>query len=154
MGDGMDRFTIGFFGGLAAGVVVGIIAMVMNMAGLCRLCLIALGGGVFQKELLQGTPSVGWIVLGWIGHLIISATLGVAIAVLLTYTGKKLAVLKGIFLAVATWYLLIGIFAPLAGYLPESPQWAELLLVLGYHVLFGGLTAYLITRYGSTEKVT
>ncbi|MBS4031782.1 MAG: hypothetical protein KGZ63_10260 [Clostridiales bacterium] len=150
----MDRATVGFVAGLAGDVIIGVIAMAMNILGLCKICLIALGGGVFQQQLLQEPVGLGWILLGWVSHLIISASLGVGIAVMFTYLGEKRAVLKGAFFGSVVWYLLIGIFAPLAGYLPESPKWIELFIVFGYHIAFGGLVAYLIVRYGNTEKIT
>ena len=150
----MDRTTVGFVAGLAGGGIIGVIAMTMNVLGLCKICLIALGGGVFQQQLLQEPVELGWIMLGWVSHLIISASLGVGIAVMFTYLGEKRAVLEGAFFGSVVWLLLIGVFAPLAGYLPESPKWFELFIVLGCHIAFGGLVAYLIVRYGNTEQIT
>ncbi len=86
--------------------------------------------------------------------MILSASLGVATAFMLTYLGEKLAVLKGAFFGAVVWYLLIGVFATLAGYFPESPQLIELFIVFGYHIAFGGLVAYLIVKYGKTGIIT
>ena len=147
----MERATVGFLSGLAGGIIIGLISLTLYTTGLCRICLVALEGGIFQQQLLPRTASLGWIILGSIAHLILSASLGVAIAFMLTYLGEKLAILKGAFLGAIVWYLLIGVLSPLAGYLPESPNLTDLFIVLGYHIAFGGFVAFLIMKYGTKE---
>ncbi|MCW3491669.1 hypothetical protein [Dethiobacter alkaliphilus] len=149
----MNRVNAGALAGLLVGIVIGLIAMGMNMIGLCEICLIALGGGVFQQQLLQEPVAIGWILMGWVSHLIISIGLGIIFAFLLTYIGERLAVVKGAFFGAVVWYIAIGIFAPLAGYLPESPDPLELFIVFSYHLIFGMLVAYFIVKYGSTEVI-
>ncbi len=130
---------------------MGLISLTLYMTGLCGICLVALGGGIFQQQLLPRNVSLGWVMLGFITNLILSGSLGVAIAFMLTYLGEKLAILKGAFLGAIVWYLLIGVFSPLAGYLPESPSLTDLFIVLGYHIAFGGFVAFLIMKYGTKE---
>jgi hypothetical protein len=150
----MDRATVGFLSGLAGGMVTGTISLTLYMTGLCEICLVALGGGIFTQQLLPRSASLDWMILGFITNLILSGSLGVAIAFMLTYLGEKLAILKGAFFGSIVWYLLIGVFAPLAGYLPESPVLIDLFIILGYHIAFGGFVAFLIVKYGKTEAIT
>ncbi len=147
----MERLTVGFLSGLAAGVIVGVISLTLYLTGLCELCLVAIGGGIFQSHILPETAGLGWLILGVIDHLILSASLGIAMALILTRFGDNLAILKGAFFGSVVWYLLIGIFSPLSGYLPEAPDLAALFILLGYHVAFGGLVAYLIVKYSKTK---
>lgn len=147
----MERVTTGFLSGLTGGIIIGIISLILYTTGLCGICLVALGGGIFQQQLLPRNVNFGWVILGFITNLILSGSLGVAIAFMLTYLGEKFAILKGAFFGSIVWYLLIGVFTPLAGYLPESPKLIDLFMVLGYHIAFGGLVAFLIVKYGIKE---
>ncbi len=150
----MNRGTAGFLSGLAGGTIIGVISLGLYLTGLCGICLVALGGGIFQQQLLPANTSLGWVMLGFINNLILSGSLGVAIAFMLTYLGEELGILKGAFFGAIVWYLLIGVFSPLVGYLPESPNLIDLFIVLGYHIIFGGFVAFLIMRFGTTYTIT
>lgn len=147
----MDRIVAGGLAGLVSGIILGLITTVLSLLGFCKLCLIAIGGGIFVRQILKSPIPIGWMMIGWLNHLIVSVALGIVLAYILTYMGKEYAVLKGAFFGAVVWYLLIGIFAPLAGYLPPSPEPLELFIVFGYHVFFGGLAAYLTTRLSSLQ---
>jgi hypothetical protein len=142
----MDRSLNGGAAGLIAGAVVGALSLLFYTLGVCNLCLVAIGGGLSNKNMLARTVAPAWTILGFLDNLIISLILGVVLAYILHFTGSKHAILKGMGFGAVVWLIDIVIIAPLAGYIPKSPQPLDLAILLGYHLLFGSLTAFLIIR--------
>ncbi|MBS4022008.1 MAG: hypothetical protein KGZ79_06265 [Dethiobacter sp.] len=143
----MDRLTAGSVAGLASGIVVGTISQILHALGICRMCLVSIGGGMFLREMLGATAPLYWQLVGWATHLIISGLLGVFTVYILVLTGREYALWKGLLFGAAVWFLSIAFISPLAGYLPRNASPADFFIVLAYHLLFGALTAWLLVRY-------
>ncbi len=148
----MDKITAGSLAGLGAGIVIGLISLILYLSGICRMCLITIGGGIVRQEMLTAdaaTPT--WLLFGWTTHLIISVLLGIFLTYLLYLTGRDFALLKGIIFGAAAWFIDIVIISPPAGYIPRSAaDPGELLILLAGHMLFGLLTAWLLCRYAKS----
>ena len=144
----MDKTAAGAAAGFAAGLVIGLISTVLNKTGICELCLINIGGGMFTRTIMVATAPAVWQVIGWLVHLTLSIVLGVILAYIIHFTGKDFALLKGAIFGAVIWVVDIGIISPLAGYMVASPQPVDLLFLFSYHVLFGLLVAALLLRYG------
>lgn len=151
----MDKALSGALAGLAAGLIIGIVSFGLYTLNICRLCLVAIGGGLFTQQMLpQGTTFI-WLLLGWVDHLVMSMILGIILVFILHYTGRDYAIVKGAIYGAIVWYFAIGIIAPLAGFTPPSPRAADLLVLLAYHLVFGMLAAWLMVRFGTwkAEKI-
>lgn len=148
----MDRAVIGGVSGVIAGIVVGIISKILYGLNLCNLCLVAIGGGLFQREMLTN-KSFMWHVLSWIDHLAMSLILGVILIYILHYTGRDLAPFKGAVFGMIVWYINIAIISPLVGYIPPSPDAVSLMLLLTYHILYGFIAAWLIIKIAKRKQM-
>ncbi len=49
----MERVTVGFLAGLAGGIIIGIVSVTLHKIGICEICLVALGGGIFSNNYLK-----------------------------------------------------------------------------------------------------
>jgi hypothetical protein len=150
----MDRVVAGSAAGLVAGVVLGVTANLLNAAGLTEYSSVQIAGGVFTGEHLTEPMSLGMLVVAWSSHLVISMTVGVVLAYLLSYTGQDFGVLKGILLGGFAWLFNNGIMAPLLDLelLPPMTN-ADLIFSLGRHLAFGALSAALLLHvFRPTEK--
>lgn len=148
----MDKPLLGSIAGLIAGTVTGAISFLLYSMGLCKLCLVAIGGGLFSRNMLTKSVPPAWTVLGFVDHFIMSIILGVVLAYILHFTGTDYALLKGLGFGATVWYINIAIVAPLAGYIPKSPQPADLAILLGYHLLFGLLASWVIVKLGNKYR--
>ena len=142
----MDRTVIGAKAGLLAGSIVGVISAILNTLDFYQLCLIKIGGGLFQKQMLSTNSTLGWMVLGWINHFVISAVLGMLFIYFLRYTDKGHARLKGIGFGAFIWTVDIAFMSPLLGYIPQNVRPIDFAIMLAYHLFFGYLTAMFIKR--------
>ena len=143
----MDKIIAGSLVGLGAGIVIGIISFGLYMLNICQMCLIAIGGGVLWQEMLVSNAPLSWILIGWITHLIISGLLGVFIIYVLYLTGWDFALLKGLLIGTAFWFIDIVFISSLAGYISRTANPVDLLIILAYHMLYGILAAWLLVRY-------
>ncbi|MBS4030154.1 MAG: hypothetical protein KGZ63_01840 [Clostridiales bacterium] len=149
----MDRAVIGGAAGAIAGIVIGIISHVLYLFNFFNLCLIAIGGGLHRRGMLARTDGFMWHVLGWTGHFTISLILGIVLIYILHYTGKEFALLKGAVFGMIVWYINIAIISPLVGYIPPSPDAANLMLLLSYHILYGLIAAWLIIKIVNRKQL-
>lgn len=149
----MDRAAIGGTSGVIAGIIVGIISHILYVSDLCKLCLVAIGGGLFRRGMLPRTEGIMWQVLGWMDHLAMSLILGTILIYILQYTGKDYTLLKGAVFGMIVWYINIAIISPLAGYIPPSPDATSLLLLFSYHILFGLIAAWLIIKISKRKHL-
>lgn len=145
------RITGGAVAGVAAAVVMGITAMIFKLLGLCDLCIISIGGGLFAGALLKTSPL--WLVIGWSVHLLIGVLLGVIFVCILTYVGRDYAVVKGVVFGGLVWVVQIGVIGKILGVIPDRPPPGELLILFGYHLLYGAVLGYVVSRWVSTETV-
>ena len=123
------------------------------MIGQCELRLINIGGGVFTRNMLTEAAPLAWKAVGWLVHLTVSMLLGAILAYVLHYTGKDFALLKGGMFGSVIWLFTIGGISPLAEYTLPFPRPLDLVILLGYHALFGMMVAWLLARYGKLETV-
>lgn len=142
----VDRITKGAVSGIIAGIAMGLISMTLHAVKICKLCIIAIGGGIFSGQQMEGYNVYG-LVLSWLIHLALSAALGILIVIVLDYFGTKYHILKGACLLILVYLVNIGIIAPLRGVLPDHQGFFDLLLLLLYHIFFGGLASFLIVKY-------
>lgn len=140
-----NLFSGGALSGIIAGIVMGLISMLLHAQKICKLCIIAIGGGIFSGQLL-GDYNIYGLILSWLIHLALSAAFGILTATILSYTGPKHYFLKGAGIMTLVYLFDIGLIAPLRGILSDNQQFPDLLLVLFYHIFFGCLAAYLIVR--------
>ncbi|KJS80944.1 MAG: hypothetical protein JM58_18150 [Peptococcaceae bacterium BICA1-8] len=136
----------GAVSGIIAGIVMGLISMALSAVKICKLCLIAIGGGLFTGQLMDEFNGYG-IILSWFIHLALSGALGILIVLMLHYFGTKYHILKGAGLLTLVYLANIGVIAPLRGVFPDNQEFFDLLLILLYHILFGGLASFLIVKY-------
>ncbi len=147
-----DRITAGAVGGLVAGVLMGFISMILNLVGICDLCVINIGFSIFSTGQF-GESTIFEILFGWIIHLVLSVTFGVLIAIMLTYFGTKFHILKGATLIALLFIVNMGIIGPMLGTIPGEAGIFDFYLMLFYHIIFGGLSSYIIVRYGNLKVV-
>lgn len=140
-----DRLNHGAVSGIIAGIVMGLISMTLHELKICKLCIIAIGGGIFSGQQMEGYNVYG-LILAWLIHLALSAALGILIVIMLNYFGNKHHILKGAGLLTLVYLANIGVIAPLRGVLPGNQDYFDLLLLLLYHILFGSLASFLINR--------
>lgn len=149
----MDKMVAGGTAGMVSGLIVGLISTILYILDFCRISLVAIGGGIFMREMMAQKGFL-WLLTSWAANLALSMALGIALVYLLVMTGEKFALLKGAMLGAVVWYLLIGIIAPLAGYIPPVVRALEPIMMLAYHLLFGVLTAWWIVRWGVLKQST
>ncbi len=137
---------------MAAGVLGGSISHLLYISGILGVDLIAIGGGLFRREMLPQNSPLAWVLMGWITHLIISSLLGVLISYILYIAGRDFALWKGLLTGVAAWFVGIALIAPLAGYISATAGPADIWALLGYHLLYGVLTAWLLVRYAGSGR--
>ncbi|MBS4026903.1 MAG: hypothetical protein KGZ96_14710 [Clostridia bacterium] len=147
-----DRITAGAVSGIIAGIIMGLISMILFAANICKLCIIAIGGGIFTGHLMNNFTLEGYI-LSWLIHLALSGAFGVMIAIMLTYLGTKHHILKGAGLLTLVFIADIGFLAPLRGIFPDNQAYFDLLLLLLYHIFFGSLASYIFVKYHSKKLV-
>ena len=111
----MDKPVLGAKAGLLSGVIVGTVSAVLNVLGVCQLCLIKTGGGFFAREMITSNEITLWTFLGWVNHLIISIILGIIWVYFIYYTGKDYAVVKGLILGIIFWMINYSFISPLTG---------------------------------------
>ncbi len=143
----MDRAAAGGLAGIVSGIIVGFISFALHLLGICRICLISIGGGMFRQEMLGVTAPMSWLLLGWVTHLIISSLLGIMLVYILVFTGREHALWKGLLFGSAVWAVDIMFVSPLAGFVPLNANPIDLFIVLGYHMLFGILVAWFLVRH-------
>jgi hypothetical protein len=143
----VDKVTAGGLAGLGAGIVAGAVSQILFALGICRLCMIAIGGGLFRQQMLPQDAPLIWTIMGWVNHLVVSSLLGVLMIYLLVWTGRKYILLKGVLYGAAVWFVAISLISPLAGYIPPSPNPVDMAMILGYHMLYGVVAAWLLARY-------
>ena len=141
-----DRITLGATSGIIAGSIMGAISLALFTLGICELCIIAIGGGIFTGQLMEGYSFFGML-LSWSIHLALSSVLGIVVALMLKYFGDRYNVLKGAVLLTLVYLINIGMLAPLRGVFPDNQNFFDLFLILLYHILFGGLASYLIVKF-------
>ncbi|WP_408956270.1 hypothetical protein [Natroniella sp. ANB-PHB2] len=144
-----DRITTGALSGLAAGILMGLISMTLFRMQICKLCIIAIGGGIFTGQL--GDLHIYGLIIAWLVHLALSSTFGILIATMLDYLGTDYYMLKGAALLILIYLANIGIIAPLRGTIPDSPEFFDLFLILLYHIFFGALTSFLVVKYSNLK---
>jgi hypothetical protein len=143
----VDKVAAGGLAGLGAGIVAGAVSHILFALGICRLCMIAIGGGLFRQQMLTEGMGLSWNIIGWVNHLLISSLLGVLMIYLLVLTGRKYILLKGLLYGAAVWFVAIELISPLAGYIPPAPNPVDMAIMLGYHMLYGVVAAWLLARY-------
>ncbi|MDW7651170.1 MAG: hypothetical protein SCK29_04895 [Bacillota bacterium] len=148
----MDKPVSGAAAGLVSGMTVGIISMALYMFGICNLCLVAIGGGLFNRAIVPPVLSVQNIA-GWAAHLTLGMILGILFIYILYFTGRDFALLKGALFGTAVWYVAIGLVLPVSGMIPGNANTADIMILLAYHLLFGLLTAALLVRYAKLETI-
>ncbi|MCK8818068.1 hypothetical protein MWH28_11935 [Natroniella sulfidigena] len=146
----MFDHAIGALSGIIAGIFMGLISMTLFRIGICKLCIIAIGGGIFTGQLVELQPY--GLIIAWLTHLSLSAAFGILITIVLNHFGSKYHVLTGAVLLTLIYLANIGIIAPLRGTIPDDPEYFDLLLILLYHIFFGSLTSFLIVKYGNKER--
>jgi uncharacterized membrane protein YagU involved in acid resistance len=149
----MDRLVGGAATGLGAGLAIGFISNVLYILNVCKLCLVAIGGGFARQRMLGEAEGFAWFVLGWVDHLRISMLFGIILAYVLHYTGLNYVLLKGAFFGAVLWLLGIAMISPLAGYIPPSPSPLDLSIMLAYHIIYGLLVSRILIRFTKTEPV-
>lgn len=141
----MDRVIAGSAAGLVAGIVFGIAVHLLHTAGLTEYSSIRIAGGVFTQQYMTDPLSAGMLAVAWSSHLVISMTVGVALAYSLSLTGRDFGVLKGVLLGGFVWLFNFGIMAPLLEFELLPPMnYSDLAFSLGRHLLFGALAAALL----------
>jgi hypothetical protein len=149
----MDKMVAGGMAGVVSGLIVGLISTVLYILDFCRISMVAIGGGIFMREMMVQKGFL-WLLTSWAANITLSMALGVTLVYLLVLTGEKYALLKGAMFGAVVWYLLIGVIAPLGGYMPPVVRALEPILMLAYHLLFGVLTAWWIIRWGVLKQST
>jgi len=147
-----DRLNTGAASGIIAGIIMGLISMTLFAVGICELCIIAIGGGIFTGELM-GKLFIDGIILAWLIHFVLSGAFGIMIAIMLKYFGRKYHILKGAGLLTLVYLVNIGFLAPIRGVFPDNQDYFDLLLILLYHILFGSLASFLIVKYEQKKIV-
>ena len=148
-----DRITLGAVSGIIAGIVMGLISMTLHAVKICKLCIIAIGGGLFSGQQMEEYNVYG-LILAWLVHLALSAALGILIVIMLDYFGTKYHILKGAGLLTLVYLANIGIIAPLRGVFPNNQDFFDLLLILLYHIFFGSLASFIFVKYKNDELMT
>ncbi len=141
-----NLFITGTISGISAGVIMGLTSMALHATKICKLCIIAIGGGVFSGRLMEGYNVFG-LILSWVIHFALSVFFAILIIIMLHYTGSKYYTIKGAGLLTLIFLANIGIIAPLRGIMPANPAFSDLLLLLFYHILFGVLAGFFIVKY-------
>lgn len=136
----------GAVSGIIAGIIMGLISMLLHAVKICKLCIIAIGGGIFSGQLMEGYNVYG-IVLSWLTHFALSGSIGILIAIMLHYSGTKYHILKGAGLLTLVYLADIGVIAPLRRVLPDNQEFFDLSIILFYHIFFGSLASFLIVKY-------
>ena len=142
----------GAVSGIIAGIIMGLISMALHTVKICKLCIIAIGGGIFSGQLMEGFNAYG-LVLSWLTHLTLGGLFGILIAILLYYSGTKYHMLKGAGLLTLVYLANIGVIAPLRGAFPDNQNFFDLLLILFYHIFFGSLASFLVVKYKHKAEV-
>lgn len=137
----LNKPLYGVAAGLGAGLIIGIISNVLYSLDLCGLCLVVQTRGMFAPD-----DVLVWSLLGWVGHLMMGLILGVVFYYVLYFTGREYALLKGAVFGAIVWYVNIGFISRMVGYFPTAPRAVHLLMLLGYHLLFGLITAGFLLR--------
>lgn len=145
-----DLFIKGVKSGIIAGIAMGTISMILHALKICELCVINIGGGIFLGQQV-GTFDIYGFILAWVIHFAISGALGVLIAFLLHYTGRKYSLVKGAGLLTLIFVADIGLIAPLRGIIPNNIEFRDLLILLSYHVFFGALASYLFVKFDKAK---
>lgn len=60
-----DRIILGALSGIIAGIIMGLISMTLHAFNICKLCIIAIGGGIFSGQQMEGYNVYG-LVLAWL----------------------------------------------------------------------------------------
>ncbi|MFZ5944762.1 MAG: hypothetical protein ACOYVD_11665 [Bacillota bacterium] len=141
-----NHVLAGAISGIITGIIMGLISMALFASKICKLCIIAIGGGIFTGQLMDEFNGYG-ILLSWLTHLAISGALGILIQIMLYYLGEKLYILKGAGLLTLVYLANIGVIAPLRGVFPNNQEFNDLLLILIYHIFFGSLASFLVVKY-------
>ncbi len=141
-----ERLKLGAVSGLIAGTVMGLFSMLLHGIKVCKLCIIAIGGGIFSGQQLEGYD-VNGLIVAWLVHFALSALIGIILAMILDYFNNEYHILIGAGLLTLIYLANIGVIAPLRGVFPDNQSYFDLLLVLFYHILFGSMASYLIVKY-------
>ena len=149
---GLDKTLLGTKAGISAGVICGLISQTLHTLGMGRICMVKTASAFYSQQVLTATKFSGWTILGWTGHLIISAVLGVILVYLFSALGKEYAWLKGMMFGALVWIFDYGFVGPLSGFILPGMLPRDYFIVLGYHLLFGLIAAWYIMRYSHVQE--
>ncbi|MGI6227354.1 MAG: hypothetical protein ACOYJ1_13980 [Peptococcales bacterium] len=135
----------GSLSGIIAGLIMGLISMSLHAAKICKLCIIAIGGGIFSGQQMEGYNVYG-LLLAWLIHFALSGVFGILLAIILNYFVTKYYIFIGAGTLTLVYLANIGVIAPIRGVFPNNQDFFSLFLVLLYHIFFGSLTSYLIVK--------
>ena len=115
----------GAISGIITGIIMGLISMALHAVKICKLCIIAIGGGIFLGQMMEGYNAYG-LILAWLTHLALSGSFGILIAILLHYSGNKYYILKGAGLLTLIYLADIGVIVPLRGVYPDNQDFLRI----------------------------
>jgi hypothetical protein len=148
----MDKTVAGAAAGIASGIIVGLLSMALSILNICNICLISIGASMFTTTFVTPGFTAAYFI-GWASHLAVSMILGVILTYFLFYTGKDYGLIKGAMFGWTVWFIGIALISPQAGFIHSTPDTTDIIIILGYHLLFGLLTAALLLRYAKFETV-
>ncbi len=141
------NLTLGALSGLIAGTVGVIFSHTVYLFGITPFSSIHLAAAILIRDNFK--LSLGGFILALINHLVISATFGVAMVIILYYTGKKHYIIKGVGFGYLTCLFLSAFLIPLIrtdiDLIPSAVSSAGKLFT---HSLIGVVSAYIIVKYG------
>ncbi|GAW91348.1 hypothetical protein [Calderihabitans maritimus] len=142
-----DTFLVGSLAGIIGTLAMDLLSVVATLLKIPHSTAIGVAADIFLVRQLLGTPAA-WLI-GIAGHLVIGMVGGIFTAYLLRYTGRDYAIFKGILLAWIIGMGTVGFVMPLLKISPQIQREAftNLFAVVSLAV-YGGITAYLIARFG------
>lgn len=148
-----DPVGVGTIAGLVGVLAINLVEYVLLNLNISETPLWHAGGIVFLTEAALQTP-LG-IAIGIFSHVFIAIVLGVLIAYYISFTGKELAIMKGIGVSLIAGFIVLTIIFPLRGLaadIQQSP--GDTFAALIDHTVFGALAGYVIIRLQSKSAET
>lgn len=140
------NFTLGAISGLIAGTVGVIFSHTVYLLGITPFSSIHLAAAILIRDNFK--LSLGGFILALINHLVISATFGVAMVIILYYTGEKHYIIKGLGFGYLTCLFLSAFLIPIIrtdiDLIPSAVSSAGKLFT---HSLIGLISAFIIVKY-------
>lgn len=145
-----DSIIEGALAGVAANIAKEVLTWAMHFAGWVRYTFVHIAAGYFVDAKFLDSPVS--LAIGFLNDFTVSAILGVFTLYLLKATGRDYAVIKGIGFGLLTYIIFYGLLMAMdvtrASLLTPLPN----LLLFIPHVIFGGLTAFLLEHYAPSLR--